>query len=39
MSPDQVDTLDDEMWDAMVRHIQKEAAAIQAQAAKTKLPG
>jgi hypothetical protein len=36
MSPDAVDQLDDEMWAAMVRHMQQEAAAIQAQ--QNKLP-
>jgi hypothetical protein len=36
MSPDGVDALDDEIWDAMVRHIQAEADAIRAQ--QNKLP-
>ena len=38
MSPDQMDGLDDEVMDAMIRQMQERAAAIQAQAAKTKLP-
>jgi len=29
MSPDQIDDLPDEMWAAMVRRMQAEAAAIQ----------
>ena len=39
MNPDQVEALDDDVFDAMIRHIQKEADHYRAQAAKTKLPG
>ena len=34
MSPDGLDALEDDVFDAMVRHIQREAAAVRAQAAK-----
>jgi hypothetical protein len=34
MSPAAVDDLDDELWAAMVRFMQREAAAIEAQHAK-----
>jgi hypothetical protein len=37
MSPPEVDELSDEMFAAMVRHMQLEAAAIEKQA-QTKLP-
>jgi hypothetical protein len=33
MTPDQAEALPDVMWDAMVRHMQDEAAAIQKTAA------
>jgi hypothetical protein len=38
MTPLEVDELADEMFAAMVRHMQLEAEAINKQAAKTKLP-
>ena len=36
MTPAEIDDLDDEMWDAMVRLMQREAAAITAANAKLK---
>jgi hypothetical protein len=38
MSPTAVDELTDEMWWALVRHMQREADALNQQQARTRLP-
>jgi hypothetical protein len=36
MRPDEVDELDDEVFDAMVRHMKREADAVKAAASKAR---